>query len=68
MQRPSMVDEAELDTAMTLPFIGWIRIESRVRWDGHRGISESRAVQYDGDGLQIEDTGWQPTGAVLVLQ
>lgn len=68
MPRPSILDEAEADTSCTLPFIGWVRIESRVRWEGHRGVGESRAVQYDGDGLQLEDTGRQPTGAVLVLQ
>lgn len=48
------------------PFFGHIRMETRMRPEGNRIIGEGRSWHYDGEGNLTKDTGWQPTGAVLI--
>ena len=45
---------------------GHIKIESRMRPEGNRWIGEGRAWHYDGDGNLTKDTGWEPTGVVMI--
>lgn len=45
---------------------GHIVLESRMRHEGNRIIGEGRAWHYDGDGALTKDTGWEPTGVVLI--
>lgn len=45
---------------------GHIRMESRMRHEGNRCIGEGRSWHYDGAGALTKDTGWQPTGVVLI--
>lgn len=47
-------------------FFGHINMESRMRPEGNRWIGEGRSWHYDGDGKLTKDTGWQPTGIVLI--
>lgn len=48
------------------PFYGHIEMATRMRPEGNRWIGEGRSWHYDGDGILTKDTGWQPTGAVLI--
>lgn len=47
-------------------FFGHVRIESRMRPAGNRLIGEGRCWHFDSDGKLTKDTGWQPSGAVLI--
>ena len=49
------------------PWFGNVKIESRTRSEGNRLVYESRALHYTIDGVLEKDTGWSPTGAVIVL-
>jgi hypothetical protein len=51
---------------ITEHFYGHIVLDSRMRIDGNRWIGEGRAWHYDGQGRLIKDTGWEPTGCVLI--
>jgi hypothetical protein len=59
--------EPEEEPKITLKiFFGHIKLDTRVRWVGNRGIGESRKLEYDGDGLLVKDSGWVPTGCNIV--
>ena len=53
------------DVRLSIIF-GHIELESRMRREGNRLIGEGRARHYDLDGRLTKDTGWEPTGAVLI--
>lgn len=44
---------------------GHVKVDSRIRWEGSRGIGEGRSRTYDGKGNLTNDTGWEPTGVVI---
>lgn len=48
-------------------FYGHVVLESRMRQEGNKFIGEGRALHYDRDGRLVEDTGWEPTGCVMIL-
>ena len=45
---------------------GHIAVETRMRQDGDRLIGEGRSLYYDATGALTKDTGWQPSGVVLI--
>jgi hypothetical protein len=59
--------EPEEEPKITLKiFFGHIKLDTRVRLVGNRGIGESRKLEYDGDGVLIKDSGWVPTGCNII--
>lgn len=57
----------DADSNVVLNYVfGHVVLESRMRPEGNRIIGEGRAWHYDGDGKLTKDTGWEPTGVVLI--
>jgi hypothetical protein len=57
------------DDVFVIPenFYGWLNLETRMRPEGNRLIGEGRCIEYNQRGEVIRDTGWEPTGASLIL-
>lgn len=45
---------------------GRIEVQTRMRQDGGRLIGEGRSLHFDQSGSFTKDTGWQPSGVVII--
>jgi hypothetical protein len=59
------LDEGDIPVKIDILF-GRIEMKSRMRPEGRKVIGEGRSWHYDLDGNLTKDTGWQPTGVVLI--
>lgn len=59
-------DDTRYSWCQIEPFFGHVHLESRMRPEGNKWIGEGRARHFDMNGKLVKDTGWEPTGIVLI--